>query len=144
MYSSRFSDRPRLLFSLSCLWALFSASHSAFGATTLRQATVTSTQAVFAYSTTNTSPCKLEVSERPDYAPLVHDVDPALYKDENLDSRSGSLVSGTTRVVVIGKRLSRIASDTRAYSLALQTNTLHYYRITCGSDTLTGQFTTAN
>ena len=106
---------------------------------------VTATQAIFAYTAPDNSPCTIEVSESSSYTPLVHDVDSTLFSGANLDTRSGALGAGTTnRIVVIGKRAAEQALDSKYYSRALQTNTTHYYRVSCGSSVATGNFTTKN
>src|SRR3954452_12340684 len=93
----------------------------------------TSTQAILQFTAPTTAACTIEASESAGFSPLVHDVDPALFPQANLDSRRGDLVNGQSRVVVIGKRVSETASDQNTYSRALQANTTHYARITCGS-----------
>jgi len=105
---------------------------------------VTNTQAILTYTAPDTSACTVAVSESATLAPLVHDVDPALFAGSNLDSRTESLSSGRARVFVIGKRRAEKALNGHWYSRALQTVTTHYYRITCGSSTATGTFVTAN
>ena len=104
----------------------------------------TSTQAILQYSAPDTNACTVEVSESSNFVPLVHDVDPALFAGSNLDSRSESTSDGTERVFVIGKRRAERGVDGRWYSRALQAYTRHYYRITCGSDQITGDFSTTN
>lgn len=105
---------------------------------------VTSTQAVLSYNAPNTNPCTVEVSESNTYSPLVHDVDETLFPGSSADTRSASVITGTARQVVLGARLTQQASDTLYYSRALQANTTHYYRITCGTETSTGSFATAS
>jgi hypothetical protein len=105
---------------------------------------VTATQALISYSAPDSSACTVEISESPTYGPLVHDVNPALFPGSNLDSRAESYSVGATRVFVAGKRRAERGLDGHWYSRALQTNTRHYYRRTCGADVKTGTFTTAN
>ncbi len=105
----------------------------------------TATQAILAYEAPDaTTSCKVEASESPTYAPLVHDVDPVLFPGADLDSPGAGLPGGTGRIVVLGKRLTATAADGLNYSRALQANTRHYVRITCGPKITTGQFSTAN
>lgn len=105
---------------------------------------VTNTQATLLYTAPNSSPCTIEVSESGSYAPAVIDADGTLFTGSNLDTRTGALTNGTRRAVVIGKRTVELATDGKKYSRALQANTLHYYRVTCGSSVGTGTFTTEN
>lgn len=112
---------------------------------------VTSRQARLNYTAPDTSACTVEISESATYSPVVADVNATLFSGSNLDSRSGNLgVGTTTRVVVVGtvplpgKIYSNLASDGKRYGRALQANTLHYYRVTCGAETGTGTFTTNN
>ncbi len=112
--------------------------------TNVRVLGTTPTQAVIAYDAPDTPACTIEVSESATYTPLVHDVDPALFAGANSDSRTGSLSGGRSRVFVVGRRTAEYGPDNKYYSRALQAYTTHYYRITCGSDTATGTFSTAN
>jgi len=103
-----------------------------------------STQAVLSYTAPSTSSCQVEVSENAGYTPLVHDVDPGLFAGANSDQRSGNVTAGTSRTLVVGKRSAEVAGNGKTYSRALQANTTHYFRITCGSSVSTGSFVTGN
>jgi hypothetical protein len=103
------------------------------------------TQVMFSYNAPDAAnPCKLEVSENSSYSPLVNDVNPTLFKGSDSDDRDGNLVQKTSRIVILGRRLVRTASDGNRYSLALQANTLHYLRVTCRTASATATFTTKN
>ncbi len=104
----------------------------------------TNTQAVLSYTAPDANACVIKVSENSSLSPLVHDVDPTLFPGTNLDSRTGTVISGTSRIVVAGKRVTEKGADGRFYSRALQTYTTHYYQLTCGSSVATGTFQTAN
>ena len=127
----------RLFFLLLC------TGTGARAAITVSNISATATQALLPYTAPDSSPCTVEVSESPSYSPLVHDVDPTLFQNANLDSRPGGVSRGTERVFVLGKRSAEIGLDTVRYSRALQTATEHYYRITCSGQTSTGTFTTS-
>jgi len=105
---------------------------------------VTATQAVVSYTSSTQAACSWVVSESATLSPVVHDVDASLFTGANLDSRTGSLSYGAARTFVVGQRLSAQGLDGNFYSRALQANTPHTFQITCGSDTYTGTFTTAN
>src|SRR5262245_10601912 len=66
----------------------------------------TPTQVILQYTSTVDGPCAVEASESNSYQPLVHDVDPALFPQSNLDSGARHLASGRARVVVVGSRIS--------------------------------------
>lgn len=107
----------------------------------------TNTQAILSFSSTAAS-CTIEVSESPTYSPLVHDIDGSLFTGANADTGNANIV-GNRRVWVIGKTNTfgsmlgvAAALDGNNDSRALQQATEHYYRVTCGSDTGEGTFTT--
>jgi len=109
----------------------------------------TATQAVVTYTAPIASPCSLAVSETADananpQPPLVHDVDPTHFPGADQDNRAGNIGNGAQRTFVIGKRAAEKGADGRYYSRALQTNTLHYSKLTCGTDTALFHFETTN
>jgi len=105
----------------------------------LRVVGATSTQALLSYTAPSALPCSIEVSESRGFSPLVHDVNPGLFPGSNRDG-GGEL----SRFFVIGKKTSGLAPDGKRYSRALQANTVHYYRLTCGAVSVPGTFTTTN
>jgi hypothetical protein len=104
----------------------------------------TPTQALVSYVAPDANSCTVEVSESASYQPVVPDVDPKLFAGADRDQRSGNIFAGQQRLLVIGKRAAEIARNGHRYSRALQTAAAHYFRITCGSDQVTGSFQTAN
>ncbi len=106
----------------------------------LRVQDTTHTQAIISYVAPDTNPCVIEVSETEDFIRLVPDVDPGLFPNAHLDTRS--LTTGQQRIVVIGKRTSDTAGDGRLYSRALAADTVHWVRVTCGTQAATVSFKT--
>ncbi|HSB15233.1 MAG TPA: hypothetical protein VLE22_12300, partial [Bryobacteraceae bacterium] len=126
------------------LWLLALAFPMAGAVDNARVLGVTPTQAVIAYTAPSSAACTLEVSESASYTPLVHDIDTALFASSNADSRAGNVNIGKSRTFVVGQRTVGTASDGKRYSRALQADTVHYFRVTCGADTAAGTFRTAN
>ncbi len=104
----------------------------------------TNVQSLLTYQAPDNNACTVQVSESPDFKPLVNDVNPDLFPGADSDSRQESISDGARRVFAIGRRAVEQGADGKWYSRALQTNTMHYYRVRCGSDTATGSFRTAN
>lgn len=104
----------------------------------------TNVQAAIGFEAPPEVSCRLEVSENPNYDPLINDVNPSLFTGADLDNRTGNVVDSGKRIFVAGSRSVNQALDQKWYSRALQTDTLHYFRIKCGNDTATGSFRTAN
>lgn len=111
----------------------------------------TSTQGVVTYTAPTTAACSAELSLEADYSPVVEDVNTTLYPGSDQDSRTGNLTTGRSRVFVFGRHgmytgmpaIVRAANGHRM-SRALRAATKYYGRITCGGDTATFEFTTAN
>jgi hypothetical protein len=105
----------------------------------------TSTQAVVSYTSPDTRPCRIEVSESPSFVPVVHDVNPAIFPNSDQDlQRATTIAIERRRTVVLGHRTAETGRDGKRYSRALQASTRHYLRITCsgGSIVQTGAFET--
>ena len=136
----------RLLFLLATI--------PAFGAiTNVTVQGTTSTQAIVTYTAPTASACTVEVSLESDYTPLVEDVDPVLFPGSDSDNRTGNLINGRSRIIVIGKRGDNAVSGFKAItaavdghnrSRALRAATIYYGRITCGGDSAAFTFQTAN
>lgn len=101
----------------------------------------TPTQAVISYTAPSSADCTIEASENSTYSPVVNDVNATLFSGANSDARFSALRVGSRRVFIIGTRSADLALDGKLYSRALQQNTPHYYRLTCGS-AATGYFST--
>ena len=104
-------------------------------------------EVILRYLAPTPAACTIEVSESATYTPLVNDVNTALFTGSNSDFRNGA--QGRDRTFVVGNAgtaaaYAPIDANGRKTSRALQTNTDHYYRLTCGSDTATGSFRTSN
>jgi hypothetical protein len=93
--------------------------------------------------------CTWEVSQANTFAPLVPDVSTTLFPGSSSDNRAGSVANGNARTFVVGQggtgiEYAPVASDGKRYSRALQANTPHYGRVTCGSNFATVSFSTQN
>ena len=105
------------------------------GVTNFQWAGSTPTQLVATYD--RTSQCSVEVSTLADFSVLAADVDPGVFTGSNVDSRTGSLVSGNRVVLVLGKygmQGAGFVANAGAYSghrvsRALQADTTYYLRL---------------
>ena len=102
----------------------------------------TATQALIYYVAPDTTPCTVQLSESPSYAPLVADMDPSLFTGAGSDATYDLLPAGTARLLRIGRRTSALALDGRWHSRALAANTQHYVQVTCHNATGTASFLT--
>ncbi|MEO8592418.1 MAG: hypothetical protein ABI759_03780 [Candidatus Solibacter sp.] len=105
---------------------------------------VSNTQAVLSYSAPEGVACRVKVSRQQNLSPLAIDVDPNLFPGADMDSRAEAIVNRTSRIFIAGQRITQKAADGKNYSRALETYAPHYYQVTCGSATASGQFTTGN
>jgi len=129
------------------LIAILMASLAKGAVTNLRVLGVTSTQAIISYTAPNQSACTVELSKSSLYTPLEKDVDPSFYSGANSDARSGNISLGRYRLVVLGKQGdAAIEQALTGFNLsrALQADAYYYFRATCGADTGTATFKTAN
>src|ERR1051325_2218697 len=138
----------RILLCLSALLLVFLPTPQADITISL---TATSHQIIATYTAPDTGACTIEVSESNTYSPVITDVNSTLFSGSNIDSRTGSLGTGTTsRTFIIGTVpdmrgvIANLASDGKRYSRALQPAPTYYVRVTCGSHTGTASVTTLN
>jgi len=106
----------------------------------------TSTKAVVYYKLSEPIqhiPCVLEAGRRPDFSDRVADVNPALFRRADSDRRATAIADGSYHSFVIGVNSSETAMDGNSYSRALEPKTKYFYRLQCGGDTRTGEFTTS-
>jgi len=135
--------RPLLLV-LTLITSSVVELHQADAAWNVTQVGATATQIILSYTATDSNPCAIQLSESASLTPLVPDMNPALFPGSNSDARPGTVTSATSRIVVLGRRATERASDGNVYSRALQANTTHYVRITCGSVSDTVSVVTRN
>jgi hypothetical protein len=93
----------------------------------LRISSITSTAAVLAYAAPTSSTCTAILSTAPTYSPLHADTDTG---GEQSDDRSGNITDGLQRQFVFGG------------SSALSASTRYWYKLTCGTRVMVGQFQT--
>lgn len=75
---------------------------------------------------------------------LVDDINPRLFSSADQDSRPGNANNGYSRTFVIGQRTAPVAGNGNRYSRALQAASRHHLTLTCGTQKLDQEFTTAN
>ncbi len=106
---------------------------------------VTATSAILEYDAPSFSLCTVEVSRASTFTPVVPDVDEAAFTGKSADiTRPSTVAKGLHRTVVVGAKSIATAGTGVRYSLALQASTQHFYRITCGATSASGNFTTAS
>ena len=120
-----------------------------FAQSNLRVLGTTATQAAVAYTEPDATACTIAVSQTADSAgnptaPLVPDVDPAVFAGSNLDSRADNVTVGRSQTFIIGKRSAQAAASGLYVSRSLQANTPYYGKITCGASAALFQFQTTN
>ena len=135
----------------------FGTNSYAITTVSVSKSDLTATQAIIRVKTDQPGFCSYRVSEGGSFTALVNDVNPTLFTGANSDARSGSILTGMSatrtggvntgseHVFVAGTRTSSKASDGKFYSRALQTNTLHWVGVTCGTNSeVSTTFTTLN
>jgi len=128
---SYYSHTQTIVKGKSTVKGISKLSQTSTGSISIVVEAVTNTQAILSYTAPDSNPCTLSVSESPSYSPLVNDVNTTLFASSNSDARDGSITSGTSRLVVVGTRVTNIAIDANKYTRSLQANTLHYFRTSC-------------
>jgi hypothetical protein len=109
------------------------------------RAVATSTKAILYYQLSEpiqNIPCVVEAGRRPDFSDSVADVNPALFRRADSDRRATSVSDGAYHTFVIGSDVNEMGMDNASYSRALQPGTRYFFRLQCGGDTRTGEFTT--
>ena len=105
----------------------------------IRLVGATSTQAVFAYTAPDAGACTATAVDAGNRT--AYDTDVNLFAGSNSDLRAGNLATGTSRVIVIGKRSSDAASDGKMYSRALQADSQYQLQVSCSGGASTGAIT---
>jgi hypothetical protein len=101
----------------------------------------TPTQATFRYTAPDANACTVQEGTDPTFASVDHDVDPTLFSGSNLDTRTGNIVNGVSRTIVVGFRGTGVASDGKLYSRALQAAATHYLQVSCDDGEYVGNYT---
>lgn len=101
----------------------------------------TPTQAIFSYKAPDTNACTVSEGIDPAFASVDHDVDSTLFPGSNLDTRSGNIVNGQYRQIVVGFRGTATGADGNIYSRALQAATTHYLQVSCDNGQYYGTYT---
>jgi hypothetical protein len=96
---------------------------------------------VFTYSAPDTNACTVQEGTDPTFTTVDHDVDPSLFPGSNLDTRTGNIVNGMYRQIVVGFRGTTTGSDGKIYSRALQAATTHYLQVSCDNGQYYGTYT---
>ena len=131
----------RLLAFLLCLAPAFAQI------TDLHQVGATYREVLVAYTSPITGACTVQVSESPSLTPSVPDVDTTKFAGSNSDFRNGT--QGRARTFIVGAAglgidYAPVALDGLKTSRALQNNTDHTLKVTCGAFNSTIPIRTAN
>ncbi len=97
---------------------------------------VTSTQAILAYDAPDDSACSVIVIDAA--GKTAHDTDATLFAGADSDLRTGNLVNGMSRIVVVGQRKSDLAADGKMYSRALQSDAAYAFQVSCDGGSSAG------
>jgi len=129
-------------------WLLLLPTLPVYAATFTVSVSPKAAQTVLSYTVPSGASCTIVLTPSPSGAGpsgTPNDVNAMLFSASNIDtSRASTVQSGNHRYVVLGQRTSALAGDGNYYSRALQANTSHSGSLSCGSDSATFSFTTAD